>query len=205
MDEGGNPSLRMVRLSASDSAGKRFCVTQPVKPLKPTEVIAEVCSVTPCGRKARWEARRKERSRGTGHEAPTSSGTAHSAWRSRLSVNVLEGFLFPSLTLLSVFNALISHTLFEPSGRKVFYLIKKQDQLTRRARKPLTTGAPAWRSHPLIPAPRSPAPRALLGRTRPNPDSPPPSFQARRNAQAPGLDPLLRIIRMYGGSENWGG
>ena len=86
--------MKMVWLSASDPAGKGFCVTQPVKPLRPTEVIAEVCSVTPCGRKAGWEARKKERPRRTGHEAPTSSGTAHSAWRRRLSVNVLEGFLF---------------------------------------------------------------------------------------------------------------
>lgn len=48
------------------------------------------------------------------------------------------------------------------------------------------------------------APEALGSKHKARPDapSPPPRFQARRDAETPSLDPLLRVIRIYGGPKN---
>lgn len=166
-------------------------------------MIAEVHSITTCGRKAGWEEGGKKDLGGQVME-PASSGYGPQCLAQQALHEHAGGIMISVFDFTSVFNVLISHALFEPSGRNVFYLIKKQGRLTRRARRPLTAGAPARRSHPLIPAPR----HRTLGapwRDPPKPRSPPPSFQARRDAEAPGLDPLLRVIRMYRGPYNRSG
>lgn len=150
-------------------------------------------------RKAGWEE--GETSPRTGHAWPAFQCIRHSAWCSRQSTKVLKGLLFPPLTLL-VLKVLVSPTLLAP----VFYLIKKQGPLTLGALRPLTSGAPA-------PVNRSPQPRTTSGvpglpgpaAGPPTPRSPPPGFQARRYAETPGLDPLLRVIRMDRGPENRSG
>lgn len=113
-----------------------------------------------------------------------------------------EGIIISVFDFTSVLNVLASPTLLAP----VFYLIKKQGPLTLGALRPLTVGAPA-------PVNRSPQPRTtsrvpgLPGPAAdpPTPRLPPPGFQARRYAETPGLDPLLRVIRMDRGPENRSG
>lgn len=110
MDRCSNIGLRTISLSVSAPSGKRVCVTQPEEPLRPTEVIAEVHSVTTCGRQAGRVARRKDL-RGPVTEFPRLQCMAHSAWRqSRLSVKVLEGLLFSALTSKLV-HSLFSYSL----------------------------------------------------------------------------------------------
>lgn len=81
--------------------------------------------------------------------------------------------------------------------------------LTHGARPPLPTqGFPPGEGARPVPAPSPPRVAGTRGtplRTRSDPGSPPPAFRARRDAEAPGLDPLLRVVRMYGRPENRGG
>lgn len=156
-----------------------------------------------------WKAGRlgwkEERPLRAGHGRPVSSVYCSQCMAQQRLNKSAEGTIISVFDFTGVSNVLISHTLLEPSGRNFSYFIEKQVPLTRGARRPLPAGPPAPGRRPPRPRPATPSPRALRCGPARTPGSPPPGFQARRDAETPGLDPLLTVVGVYGRPENRGG